>query len=93
MKIEEIIKKSCDLYNVQLHDLQSKSRKKNLVYARLLVCIAVYEKYDLNAFIESMNIINRDRTMAYHYLEVYNTQLKHCSDFKSKIQTINGPNN
>ena len=84
MKSTEIIQLTADLFRVTPEQMKTKSRKRNLVYARQLSMTLIWLK-DFNGPSEVGATVNRSHTnMIYSRREVSKRYAK-CADFRDRV--------
>lgn len=71
---EGLFSRMCSLLGTSVEDIRSKSRKRELVYRRVILGVYMYEEMGMT--LESVTrVLNRDRECIYHYRMIYNNEI------------------
>lgn len=99
MEAHEIRNKVCDILGVSVSDLLSKTRKRQIVEARVIVSYILYKEWDnLISFEAIGELLSRDHSSITHYLNVVahvpevNLKIKKTINLLNKATDINGNN-
>ena len=83
---DDVINIVCETLNITADNLTSPSRKRELVEARMICCQIFIRRFNLTER-EISNILRRDRTTSYHYIQAYPNLLNDKS-FKNKVEKV-----
>ena len=67
--MRSLIEKTCKRFGIKKEDLISKSRKRELVYARIRIAVIMHDNG--LSFSEIGRLIGRDHSTVSHYLETF----------------------
>lgn len=65
---KEIVHTICSFLGLNVETVKSKSRLRELVRARRIICLVLSDKFKLSELVIA-NVIHRDRTSAYHLIK------------------------
>lgn len=77
----------CNVYNVELDDVRSKSRQRYLFYVRVIMAGVLRSEYNLT-FTEIGRLLNRDHTTITYYKAMYDDLAHYDYTFKEMITSI-----
>lgn len=77
----------CNIYDVELDDIRSKSRERFLFYVRVVVAFVLRSQYNLT-FVEIGKYINRDHATITYYKKMYDDLIKYDHTFREMIESI-----
>lgn len=84
---EIIIKSSCHYFEIDLEDIQGKSRKRELVIPRQVIMYFLTEYTDLTYKIIG-NIFNRDHTTVIHSKDTIKDLMTTDDDIRAKVEEL-----
>lgn len=84
--VDKVINAVCEVCNVALGDIKSKSRKQEFVYARFLICHLLRE-YGLK--LQAIgDIINKNHATVSYSLKSYDNEIQTSQMFKDIVNKV-----
>lgn len=77
----------CNVYDVELDDVRSKSRQRLLFYVRVVIAGVLRSEYNLT-FTEIGRFLNRDHSTITYYKSMYDDLIHYDQTFREMVSSI-----